>query len=137
MNRHSLNYIHSERLKEVAPKEWAACYDLLNQPVPDFKLIPLALHELLDRYERIPENYHTITAILFKIFVPYKLQYPEIRLFNGIRSMIAKALRFNHLTQVNEYTAMIPVYWQRPNWRAEVTAVAEEIAEITNKESKQ
>lgn len=133
MNTNSLIQIQAAKLREVNPDAWRACYDLLNQPVPDFALIPLALHELLDRYERIPENYHIIIAIIFKIFTPYKLIYPEIRVFNGIRGMIAKALKLNHKTQVNAYSAIIPVYYQRPNFKAEVAAVADELNEILSR----
>jgi hypothetical protein len=106
-----INHIVRDRLKQIAPDEYAKCVALTEPMIADVSYIPIVALLLGDKYKGTGNDLVFMIAVMHRIFFPYKNHYQNLKLGIGLPQVIQAAFGLNHRELYNHYAKyIIPAY---------------------------
>jgi len=122
-----INHIVKDRLKQIAPEEYAQCVALTTPLIEDVSYIPIVVLLLGDKYTGAGDDAVFMLAVVNRIFFPYKNHYQYLKLGPGARGVMRDAFGFNNGEMINHFAKYIIPAFKGERYRQRVEDEAKAI----------
>ena len=116
-----------EILKEINPVAYYACANLHRAPLRDWGLIPEVFAQISNKYISTIDNHPIFLAVLYKLYVPWKLHKVTPKLTVGLRDHLNNVLKYENPNMINYFSENIIVLYKSKNWANTIDSLATDI----------